>query len=441
MDKIDELIVDVALEYNGRRDYYAGRNIQSELKAIAKGEETLVKTNKKLAKSQKEVATSGFQLGKALKTLGIYIGVREIVRYADEWQRVANILNQVTSSEQERVELQEKLYQIGRRTRTSTAETADLYTSLGGSGLSGQQQLNATQILQKAFVATGSDSRTVESIKRMLRTGRLSTLLGINQSLAQIIASGMNTSLGELQQKIRKGGLTSMEVLQALSNRTSEINQKFTRTKSTLSDAFNGIRESVEHLLGKLEEKTGVFSGLAKMLNLLADNLAVVATILGTMFIAKFVKSVEVLDLFFLNLKDGMGILGSLKGVMLAVLPTIKAFTAGAWALTAPLLKVYAVLELINQTIKMFKGEKNLYTEFIDKIERGTWWLMNKATGQNKVFQGTFSSDLNPATSGQGVSHSSNIVNNITINESANGLTSAANLLQSSLRQATAGGY
>ena len=444
MDKIDELVIDVALEYNGRKDYYAGRNLAKEFEEIAQAEEKVIKKNEKLAKSQEKVATSGFKLGQALRTLGLYIGIREVIKYADEWQKVSNVLSQITENDKERITLQEKLYKIGRRTRISTSETADLYTSLSAVGLSKQQQLNATETLQKAFKSTGSNQRAVESIKRMLKTGKLTSLLGINQSLAEVIASGMNISLTELQQKIRKGGLTSMQVLTALSNKSKDIDKNFSKTKTTLSDAFNSIRESFMHLLGNLEDSTGIFTKMAKAIEWLGDNLKHLAMIIGVIFTKKLIEMGRVL-------LENRGAIGTLKNAFQMLLSGeiingIKALTSVGWKMVAPWVRLLAVFELVDQAIKMLKGEWNWYAEAIDKIERGTWWLANKVTGQNKPFQGTFSSDVKPMTPARTITNtyggSQNITQNqnfnVTINEARDGSIAYDRLTQT-LRQANAG--
>lgn len=92
-----------------------------------------------------------------------------------------------------------------------------------------------------------------------------------------------------------------------------------------------------------------------------------------------------------------MGIFSSIKFAIIASLPAMKAFAIHAWAMSAPFLKIIAVIELAIQTIKMLKGEWNWYAEAIDSIERGTYKALNyvgRETGwweERKQFNGTFS--------------------------------------------------
>ena len=114
-------------------------------------------------------------------------------------------------------------------------------------------------------------------------------------------------------------------------------------------------------------------------------------------------------------MKDGLGVLKSLKYALIAG-------TKASWAFVAPWAKLLIILELVDQTIKMLKGEWNWFAEFIDRIERGTWWLANKFTGQNKAFQGTFSSDVKPVSMPNSNVSNTNINQNLTfnINEASN---------------------
>jgi hypothetical protein len=472
MDNIDELIIDVALGRNGVKDYYAGRNIQAELNDIAQGEEKIITTQKKLtdssektskslkrtAKAFDETKTKGFQLGRALRTLGLYIGVKEVIAYADEWQKVANTLSQITSSDKERLALQEKLYNIGRKTRSKMSTTVDTYTSLGAVGLSQSQQLNATETLQKAFKATGGDERTAETIRRMLKTGKLTTLLGINQSLAEIIASGLNMSLDQLQQKIKKGGLTSLQVLQALSNKSSDIDRSFAKTKTTLAEAFSGLRESAIRLFGTLEEKTGAFSKTAKFIDIVAGWVDVLSDNLSGLFktlalgvgIAGLGGFLSNFDLLILNMKDGIGVIKSLQLAMSGT--WIASFTKALWGLTAPMLKIYLVLEAINQIVKIIKGEDNIFSQLGEMV--GNWvsgrgFTLDDETYSQRVERlkregKVLAKPIKPIQSEQSItggavtnnSNTSNknvtINNNITVNQTGQDYTPVTNAVEAS---------
>ena len=459
MDKVDELIIDVALTNNGRRDYYAGRNIAKEMQTIANAEEKIIKKNERLAQSQEKVAASGFKLGKALKTLGLYIGIREISKYADEWTQITSQLRILTNTESERVALQNKLFEISQNTRNATRETVDLYTKLTlnaqSLNLSQEKRLKLTELINKALVAGGGSAednkRVLLQFGQALGIGRfqgqdLKSILQSNIGFAKIIADGLGVDVGKLTEMGSRGELTSEKVINAILNQQKAIDAKYEKTSATLKQSLGMVSDSFMRLIGEGDEFLGITKKISVALEFLARNMKHVAYILGAVFLTRFAKTNKIIDLFLLNLKDGMGLLGSLKGVFLATAGSLSVFAKASWALVAPWVRLLAVFELVDQAIKMLKGEWNWYAEAIDKIERGTWWLANKVTGQNKPFQGTFSSDVKPMTPARTITNtyggSQNITQNqnfnVTINEARDGSIAYDRLTQT-LRQANAG--
>ncbi len=456
MDNVDKLVFSAVFDYSPKNVARQMEHIAAAEEKVVKKNKDLEKSNRQVAKSFKEVQTKGFQLGKALRTLGVYIGLKEVMKYADAWTGIRNTLSQITENDRERVALTEKLYKISGKTRAGMSETISTFTSLESQGLNRNQQLNATETLNKAFKISGGDARTAETIKRMLKTGKLKSLLGIDQSFAEIIAAGMNMNLEELQQKIRKGGLTSLQVLQAISNQSGEINKRFSKTKTTFGEATSRLSESFGRFISRLDEATGSskfiinqIDKIAGLFDVLIDNAGVLGKILLSGSLGLGMASIiRNFDLFILNLKDGIPLIKSFKLAMQG--SYLSTMTKGLWAVTVPLLKIYLVLEAINQAIKLIKGEENLFTWAGEKL--GNWFStgsFDDETYQQRMERLTREGKIGKVKPMQPITNtSSNVSNsnvnqnfNITINESKQGMSTVDHLMETSLKQATMGGY
>lgn len=438
MDKVDELIIDVALGRNGRKDYYAGRNIQAELDAIAKGEEKIIKTNKRLSKSNKEVSSSGFALGKSFRFLATYLALDKLIKYADEWTNIKSILNLVTNSEKERILVQEKLFSISQKTMQSMSGTVDLYSKITRNAeslnLSQEKRLQLTESINKALIIGGGSSSSNQAALLQfgqalsmgnLRGQELNSILAQSPRLAQMIADGMGVKVADLKNMGAKGKLTSNKVISAILSQTPKVNDEFNKMGVTVSQAFTQLNNSFGKFINNLNEATGAssilakgISGLASIFEFLSENTEIVAGLLGGLLL----KKLTVMRTVFLESRFAVGTMTNALQMLVSgeIINGLKAVGIAGWKAVAPFAKFILIGELIIQTIKMIKGEWNWYAEFIDKIERGAWWLGNKVTGQNKAFQGTFSSDVKPVKPIS--TTNANINQNVTfnINEASN---------------------
>lgn len=429
-DNIDQFVIETIFNDKGAiKGFTILDNKQREI----------LSNNKKIVSSNKEVASSGFALGKAFRTIGAYLGLREISRYADEWTNIKSILSLVTDGEKERLHVQERLFAISQDTRQNMLSTVDLYrrisTATESLGLNEEKRLQITEAINKAIIIGGGSAASNQAAlvqlgqglaSGQLRGQELNSILEQSPRLAQMIAEGLGMKVGQLRTVAAEGGLTPDKVLGAILNQAPKVNQEFDKMGKTIGQAFVVLGNSVGNFINKLNEMTGASKFFAEIIIFLAKNLDVVATVLIASFIPSIVKAIPLLDLFFLNLLSGMGILSSLKFAILASIPAMKAFAIQAWAISAPFLKILAIVALVREAIKMLKGEWNWYSESIDSIERGTFKALNwigEKTGwweSRENFKGTFSQGaLNPAQNVNNVNNSANnknVNNNVVFN-------------------------
>lgn len=447
MDKVDELIIDVALGRNGRKDYYAGRNIQAELDAIAKGEERVVKANKRLANSNKAVTSSGMALGKAFRFLAGFFVAKDILNSITAMDSLNASFESLAGSAQAGKDeirfLRQESNRLGLDFETIAKSYKGLFAAGQGAGLGVDFIRSLFGNVMQAGVALQSNKQSLAgallAIEQMISKGKIS-MQELRQQLGnalpgamQIAAKSMGVTTKQLEKMLSKG-MDSVTFLKAFNNELSkQYGNKWQKGAKSLQAELNRLNNAFFDLKvsmaegGVISVLTSSIQALTASLKFLSENIKHVAFALSALLLVKFSRTNAFLDLFLLNIKDGIGLLKSFKYAIVANSASIAGLTKASWALVAPWAKLLIVFELIDQTIKMFKGEWNWFAEFIDKIERGAWGLANKVTGKNKAFQGTFSSDVKPvkpvSMPSSNVSNTNaNINQNVTfnINEASN---------------------
>lgn len=401
LDNIDQFVVETVFKDNGAIKGFTTLDQQQK---------KVISNNKDIAKTNKEVTTTGFALGRAFKAIGAYLGIRELARYADEWTNIKSILSLVTENEKERLYVQERLFDIAQGTRQNMLSTVDLYrritTATESLGLSEQKRLQITEAINKSLIigggSTAGNQAALVQLGQGLASGQLrgeelNSILEQSPRLAQMIAEGMGLRVGQLREVAMQGKLTPEKVLGAILNQAPKVNAEFEKMGTTIGQAFVILGNSLGKFINRINEMTGASQGLANVIVFLAGNIEHVAILLISAFIPRIAKSIPLLNLMFAKVGAGAGFFKTLRVALTASLPAMKAWTAQAWAMAAPFMKIYLVIELVLQAIKMLKGEWNWYAEAIDKIERGTFKALNwvgEKTGwweQRQQFNGTFS--------------------------------------------------
>lgn len=433
MDNVDELIIDVALGRNGRKDYYAGRNIKSELDAIAKGEEKVVKANKRLANSNKAVTTSGMALGKAFRFLAGFFVAKDILNSITAMDSLnasfESLAGSARAGKDEIKFLRAESNRLGLDFETIAKSYKGLFAAGQGAGLGVDFIRSLFGNVMQAGVALQSNKQSLAgallAIEQMISKGKIS-MQELRQQLGnalpgamQIAAKSMGVTTKQLEKMLSKG-MDSVTFLKAFNTELSkQYGNKWQKGAKSLQAELNRLNNAFFDLKVSMAEG-GVISVLTSGVQLLtsslkylSENMKHVAFIAGSLFAVKFAKTNEIVDLFFLNMKDGLGVLKSLKYALIAG-------TKVSWAFVAPWAKMLAILELVDQAIKMIKGEWNWYAEAITKIEKGAWKFMNLITGKNKAYtyKGVFA---NSQPSGMNTTNA-NINQNVTfnINEASN---------------------
>lgn len=376
MDKVDELIIDVTMRQNGF-GYMNGRNIAEEMEAIANAEKKVIQQSEKTSRSLRKASKSGFALGKAIKTLGAYLGVKQLIKYSDEWTSIEAKLKLITKTDKERVALQEKLYNISKKARQSMSGTTDLYQKLTlntqAMGLSANTRGSLTDLISKALtVGKGtpeSNKALLLQFGQALGIGKfagqdLKSIMQNNSYFASQIAKGLGVNVGDLPKMGARGELTSQMVLGAILKQATEINKAFEKTPKTLGEAFQVFSDSFGKLVNDFNKATKFSELLAKSIIALSNNIKWAVRFLLPLLIMRsklltvaLTKSGVAMRYFTMQLNKSKG-----KAMLF-----MKSFA-----------KLISLEFLFEQLTKFFNGQDNIFVLVASVFANLEKWLIKQ---------------------------------------------------------------
>jgi tape measure domain-containing protein len=258
-----------------------------------------------LSRIESQAGRLGTLLGQVLGFVGIASGVRELARMADVMTNMENRIRLVTDSTAELNTVTSRLFDISARTRVGFESTATIYArtalSVKNLGLSQQETLNFTESLNQAMVLSGVTAQEANAGLIQLSQGLASNRLGGDELrsvleqlpvVADVIATRLGVTRGELRKLGSEGKISAETIISAFKNAASELKDSFGDTIPTISQSFSVLQTRVIQYIAKVDDSTGASEGLARAIITLSDNLDIVGrsfAIVGAVIIGYFV--------------------------------------------------------------------------------------------------------------------------------------------------------
>lgn len=234
-----------------------------------------------------------------------------LVRLLDTLTNFENRLTLVTRSSNELNAVQEQLFNVAARTRTSFESTSEIFTrtalAVRELGLSQQQTLDFTESLNQATILSGASTREAGAaliqLSQGLASGRLNgdELRSVLEQLpfvADIIANSLGVTRGQLRELGSQGQITSAQIVKAFQDSREEIAEKFAKTIPTISQAFSVLRTEFLRVLDKFDDFTGgsaavafAIIGIANSLSILVGGLVAAAAAFGAFKLIGYVSA------------------------------------------------------------------------------------------------------------------------------------------------------
>lgn len=234
--------------------------------------------------------------------------LRSLIQAADEYRNIQNRIATVVANENQRVAVNQRIFEIAQASRTEYAATASLFSRLsaatGRLGVSSEDVLKVVEAIQKSFALFGSSTAEAQSaaiqLAQGLASGRLQgdelkSILENNIPLAQILARELaGGDLGLLRELGSQGKLDPKSVFAAILKGSAEINKSFDQMGATVQQSFVLIANAATKYVGDSDKAYGTTRALASALKGLADNFQPIANgllLIGAAFATVFLSN------------------------------------------------------------------------------------------------------------------------------------------------------
>lgn len=386
LDNIDQFVVETVFEDNGA---VKGFTILEEK------QRQVINNNKAVATSNKAVAASGFELGKAFRRIGGYLVFKDVMESIIAVDALSASFTALAGSAELGADeirfLREESERLGLNYLQTAGSYKNLFAAGIGAGLDRDFVRSIFSNLMQAGTALQLDPRAVKgallAVEQMISKGKVS-LEELRRQLGnalpgamQIAAKAMGVTSKQFEQMI-SDGMDSVEFLKKFNAQLGrDFGDKWQVGSKSLRAETNRLKNAILDLKTAFAEGGGM-SAIISMFQLLTKVVKVSSSAVGffiqhidkfsiaiaAVLIPSIVKAIPLLHLFVLNLKAGMGLFASIKFALVAAAPAMKGFALSAWALVSPFLKLYIVLELVINAIKVLKGEANLFEKIGEAV-------------------------------------------------------------------------
>jgi lambda family phage tail tape measure protein len=249
-----------------------------------------------VGKKAKEVDKTAQLLKRTFAFLGGVALVKETIQLVDTYTNLQNRLKIVTSSTAELAVVQDRLFNIAQETRQSYEATVELYARTSSAtktlGLSTEDTLRFTELLNKAVTQSGASANESENAIRQLTQALGSGRLGGDElrsvleqlpTVADLIAQQLGVTRGELRALGAQGVITPQVIVQAFLNAQQQIENGFGKLVPTLSQGFIVLKNSAVQFFGSIAQSSGISEAFARGLIFLAVNIDTVIRVILTL--------------------------------------------------------------------------------------------------------------------------------------------------------------
>jgi tape measure domain-containing protein len=225
-------------------------------------------------------------LQNSLFVLGGAGAVAGLTKMLDTLTNFENRLRLVTNSTAELNAVQNELFNIANRTRSSFETTSELYTRMALAarelGLSQRDVLQFTESLNQATILSGASTREANAaliqLSQGLASGRLNgdELRSVLEQLpyvADIIANSLGVTRGQLRKLGSDGKITSAQIVKAFADAREELAVRFGTTVPTIGQAFEVLRNQALRVVDQFDDMTGASASVANAIITIADSL------------------------------------------------------------------------------------------------------------------------------------------------------------------------
>jgi len=284
--------------------------------------------------------------------LGAALTFRAIQEQLDGYTALQNRLKAVTRAGEDLGKVNEDLLQVANRSRSSLQEVGRIYSRLSinskSLGISQAELIDFTETLSKTIAISGATTYEAAGAltqfsqamaSSALRGDELRSILEQLPEVSNVIAKRFGVSSGELAKLGEQGLITSKQIIAAFKDSREEIEERFSRTAPTISQAFTVLKNQILVTLGELDKGAKFSETFAKSIIFVAKNIDVVIQVIKNLvlFLGPRYLYGAIVKLTVALAANPIGFLITAIAVAAAVIPE---FQAEIDAVTASIVKL-----------------------------------------------------------------------------------------------------
>lgn len=208
-----------------------------------------------------------------------------ILQTADSYNRLNNQLRTVTDSEENRIAVMQRLFNLSQATRSDMQSTITMYARISRAaesfGKSQEDIIRVTETVQKAFAIGGASQAEAQGAAIQLSQGIASDRFSGEEYrsvaenapvLLQEMARHLDVNIGKLREMAHAGELTGKVVTEAILGASAAIDEDFGKTVSTVGQGLTRVGNAFLMYVGETDSSVGATRRLAEALANLAEN-------------------------------------------------------------------------------------------------------------------------------------------------------------------------
>jgi tape measure domain-containing protein len=232
-------------------------------------------------------------------TAGLGGGLAAIIQQSDEYAKLTSQLHLATQSQREYAAAYGDVKRIAAAAQSDLAGTGVLYARIANGtrelGTSQKQVADITEVVNLGLKVSGATAQESASAQLQLSQAFASgTLRGeefnaVNEAaprLMKALADGMGVPVGALKQMASEGKITSEIMAEVLPKSLEQLRQEAGQVQ-TIGGAFTVLKNNVLEFTATSAQSNGTVAALTGGINLLANNLQLVAGVLATVTAVK----------------------------------------------------------------------------------------------------------------------------------------------------------
>lgn len=208
-----------------------------------------------------------------------------LVQTADKARLLSNQIKTVTADTAEFASVQDQLFGVSQRTRSSLEATTQIYARTARATesfrYSQEKLLRITETVQKAFAIGGATPQEAQGAAIQLSQGIASDRFGGEEFrsvaenapvLLRGIAESMGVTIGKLREMSAEGQLTARVVTEAIVKASARIDKEFAMTVPTVAQSVTLLDNAFLRYIGATDQAYGFTKTLSNAIMGLSEN-------------------------------------------------------------------------------------------------------------------------------------------------------------------------